>query len=141
MFGLGLGELMALVKDPSKVAETFAKIAPVSLHTMGRKRLYEEIAMIAGILSRDSHNLLTHALLAKVELTPAQVASLDSREMLLLRMASNLNEFRKLPIEGFTLDHLKQAYGIAPGQGPAGAGEKARDEGHARKGNGHAGAA
>jgi hypothetical protein len=141
MFGLGIVELMALVKDPSRVADTFAKIAPVSLHTMGRKRLYEEIGMLAAILSRNAHNLLTHALLRKVEITPTEASQLDAMEMQLLQMAHKLNEFRKIPTEGFSLDHLRQAYGIAPAAVAAGTGEKARDEGHAAKGNGHAGSA
>jgi hypothetical protein len=140
ILGLGMGELMSLVKDPSKVAGAFARIAPVSLHTMGRKRLYEEICALAALLSRNSHNLLTAALLNKTEIPPEQAASLNDMEFRLLTLASKLNEFRKVPFQEMTIEKLKDAYGFAP-QGAAGNGAQAGDAGNAATGDGHASAA
>lgn len=141
LFGISITELMALVKDPSKVAQTFAKIAPISLHTIGRHRLYEELAVQAAILARNSHSMLANALLRKTEISAAELEPLAHAEMLFLQLASRLNEYRKIPAEGFHLGYLETVYGIAPASGPLRAGAQAGDEGTAANGNGHAGAA
>lgn len=141
LLGLNITELMAMVKDPSKVAGAFARIAPVSLHTMARKRLYEEICATSAILSANAHDLLAKALVRKTEMTVAESQSLARLEMQLLSAASRLNDVRKIPLEGMSLDILKATYGIPPDQGPGGPGAQARDEGATGKGNGHAGTA
>jgi hypothetical protein len=110
----GVGKIMELASDPLKAGALVATSMPGATHTLGRMKLYQEIAARAAFLSAQAANILTQALLNKSDVPVAAIEAMSRTELDLLMYARLLNMYPKTA-EDMNLGKLAEAFGISSG--------------------------
>jgi len=117
----GMGKMIELAKDPSKLAALGAQAMPGMVHTLGRMRLLVELSARAGGLTANMHFTLARAAIEKRDVSPEEMGFLDQQELAFLSVAKALNNYPKRA-EDMTLEMLAQIHGLQTSNGKAGEG-------------------
>jgi len=108
----GISGLMNMVKNPAQLPGLVAQAYPGAVHTIGRMRLLQEISSRSSTLAIQCNQLLAMSLLAKADISNADIDGLNKIEQQMLLVARRLNNYPKTAGK-ITLEILASTYGIS----------------------------